>query len=48
MRFNGFPEALSVIFAQSLPIDSIGKELENLTFQGRKFREHHDIAEAQE
>jgi hypothetical protein len=48
MRFSGFPEALSVIFAQSLPIDSIGKELENRSFQGRKFREHHDITEAQE
>src|SRR5580658_8955856 len=48
MGFSGFPEALPVIFAQSLPIDSIGKELENLSFQGRKFREHHDITEAKE
>ena len=32
MRFSGFPEALPVICAQSLLIDSIGKELENLSF----------------
>lgn len=33
MPFDGFPEALPVICAPSLLIDSIGKELENLSFQ---------------
>jgi len=35
LRLNGFPEALAVICPQSLLIDSIGKELENLSFYQR-------------
>jgi hypothetical protein len=32
VRLSDFPEALPVICPQSLLIDSIGKELENLSF----------------
>jgi hypothetical protein len=32
LHLNEYPEVLSVIFPQSLLIDSIGKELENLSF----------------